>query len=50
MLSGNTPTLNGTMTVNSGATLQIGNGDAGSFGANITDNGIVAFDRSDSPA
>ena len=50
VLSGNTPTLNGTMTVDSGATLQIGNGGAtGSFGANITDNGIVAFDRSDSP-
>jgi fibronectin-binding autotransporter adhesin len=50
VLSGNTPTLNGTMIVDSGATLQIGNGgNTGSFGANITDNGIVAFDRSDSP-
>ena len=50
VLSGNTPTLSGTMIVDSGATLQIGNGGAtGSFGANITDNGIVAFDRSDSP-
>jgi autotransporter-associated beta strand protein len=49
VLSGNTPgPFNGTMTVDAPGTLQIGNGGtSGSFGANITDNGIVAFDRSD---
>jgi autotransporter-associated beta strand protein len=48
ILSGNTPTFSGTMTVDGPGTLQIGNGGtSGSFGANISDNGIVAFDRSD---
>ena len=48
ILSGATTNFVGTMTVDSPGTLQIGDGGAtGSFGGNITDNGIVAFDRSD---
>ncbi len=48
-LTGNSSAFTGSMTVNGGATLQLGNGGtSGSLAKNITDNGTVAFNRADS--
>jgi outer membrane autotransporter protein len=48
ILTGDNPAFNGTMLVSPNGTLQLGNGGAsGNLSGNITDNGAVAFDRSD---
>ncbi len=48
VLTGDNPAFNGSMLVNPGGTLQLGNGGTtGNLAANIADNGAVAFDRSD---
>ncbi|MBV9654262.1 MAG: autotransporter-associated beta strand repeat-containing protein, partial [Acetobacteraceae bacterium] len=48
VLTGDNPAFNGTMLVNGGGTLQLGNGGTtGNLAADIADNGTVAFDRSD---
>ena len=50
-LSGNSPGFAGSVLVNPLGTLQLGNGGAsGSIAGNITDNGLVAFNRSDTAA
>jgi len=48
ILAADTSNYTGSMTVDNGGTLQLGNGGtAGSINTAITDNGTVAFDRSD---
>jgi len=50
-LSGNSPGFAGSVLVNPLGTLQLGNGGTtGSIAGNITDNGLVAFNRSDTVA
>ena len=51
ILSGNSPGFAGSVLVNPLGTLQLGNGGTtGSIAGNITDNGLVAFNRSDTVA
>ena len=48
VLTGNNPNFLGSVTVDNGGTLQLGNGGtSGDISNNITDNGTVAFNRSD---